>query len=247
MSDKDPAGQGSGEGSKGITQADIDRERAYAQKFKQEAEEFKTKIKVYEGIDPEQYKKDQQELAEARKKAALADPSKFEEEIKRTEATVRQSVQKELDSYKENNAKLSSKIKELQVTERVFGLAASKFNGDTHDDVKEYIRRHGDVDDNGEIIFKDAKGNIMYAEGSTTQPMKAEDFVKWLVKQKPSWAVPTARSGTLQDGESKGGKESYSPEDFANMTPSQIDRLVSQGGEAGAAAAKAFLKSVKLV
>lgn len=233
--------------TKTFTQEDIEREKAHSQRFQQEAKEYKEKLKIFEGVDPEQYKKDLLELSEIRKKGALTDPKKFEEEIKRTEQTVRASVQKELDTYKEQVTGLSTKLKELQVTERVFGVAASKFNGDTHEDVKDYIRRYGDINESGEIVFKDSKGQIMYVEGSTTQPMKADDFVKWLVKQKPSWAVATARAGTVQDGEAKGGKESYNPEDFNNMTPSQIDKLINQGGAAGAAAATAFLKSIKAV
>lgn len=221
-----------------VTQTDLERERAHTQHFKQMADEAIAKAKRFEGIDPDDYKKTKAELDEIKKKAALGDPVKLEEWQKSKEQELRSSIQKEADALREKAEKLERQNKELTVTDRVFAEAAPNIMGDMADFIKQQIRNHGDLNEKGEIVFKDG-GKEMYAPGSTTALMTTAQFVEHLRSKYPSSFKASDKGGTKTAGEKQGaytGKE---------LTRDQISALPDKGKEyfrQNPAAAQRFLQ-----
>lgn len=168
---------------------------------KAEAEDLRRKLDQFKDIDPSSYKAMREDYELMRKQQTGGDPKKIDELVAAKEIEIRSSVQKELDALKGDAQTKAAKLKELQVTEKVFSQAADKFNKDTYDDVKEYIRRFCDIGDDGEIFVKDEKGARRYSPGSTTKYMGVDEFVGWLSDLKPSWAVAEGNSGAKTSGQ----------------------------------------------
>lgn len=104
-----------------------------------------------------------------------------------TEQTIRQSVQKDVDTWKTKAEQAEGKFKERVVIDSAFTVAAGKLHDSAKEDFKTLTRQHGDLDEKGNVIFKDAQGNILYKEGSTTEPLDADGFVQWAIKNKPHY------------------------------------------------------------
>lgn len=187
--------------TKTFTQKDIEIERANAQHYKQLAEEAAAKLKGFEGVDPTDYKKTKAELDEIRKKAALGDPAKLEEWQKNTEAEIAKRVEKRVQEAEARAEKLAKDNKELTVTDRVFAVFAPHVTEDMGDFIKEQIRKYGDLDVNGNIIFKDDAGKVRYAPGSATEFMKVEQFVEHVRAKYPSSFKPTQVGGGKTAGQ----------------------------------------------
>lgn len=112
-----------------------------------------------------------------------------------TEQTIRQSIQKDVDTWKTRAEQAETKFKERVVIDSAFSVAASKLHDTAKDDFKALVRQHGDLDEKGNVVFKDSKGEILYKEGSTTEPLDAEGFVNWTIKQKPHYFTSQTVSG----------------------------------------------------
>lgn len=197
MSDQNGAAATTATG-KTFTQEDIERERAHTQHFKQIADELQAKFK---GIDPDDYSNTKKELEEIRKKAALGNPEEMEKWKVTTESEIRKQVQKELDEANSRASKYEGENKELRVTDKVFAALGTEIMPDMADFIKEQIRRYGDINEKGEIVFKDGSGKPMYAPGSTTQPMGLDHFKLHLRGQFPSAFKASDKGGTKQPGE----------------------------------------------
>lgn len=163
--------------------------------------DLEKKLEQFKDIDPVAFKAIKEDYELMRKQQTGGDPKKIDELVAAKENEIRSTVQKALDALKQENEGYKGKLKELQVTDSVFSKAAAKFNADCHEDVKAYIRKYGDVSDDGTVIFKDDKGAPRYAPGSTTKLMDATEFVGWLAEQKPSWAVPDGKAGAKTAGQ----------------------------------------------
>lgn len=227
------------EAPKTIPVEDFEKEVEKRRKFQAEAEDFR---KRFDGVDLERLKASHEELAILKKQGAVGDEKKIDELLQSREAEIRKQVQKDIDESKGTISKLQAENKELKVVDRVFALAASKFNDDCHDDVKAYIRKYGDLDDGGEIVFKDDTGKPRYVPGSTTQVMRGQEFIDWLSGTKQSWAKPTTVSGTKENGtKTKGSNgQPITAAQFAQMdSAQQVNEAINKGG---AEAAKEFLK-----
>lgn len=201
-------------GEKTYSQKDIEAERAHAQHFKAQLEEVQNK---YKGIDPDDYSKTKAELAEIRKKAALGNPEEMEKWKATTEAEIRKQVQKDLDAANSKAEALSKQNKELTVTDRVFAAAAPNVMPDMSEFIKDQIRRHGDLNEKGEIVFKDASGKEMYAPGSTTQLMNTQQFVEHLKNTFPSSFKASEKSGAKQGGERTSVSSPTKPTSMAEL------------------------------
>jgi hypothetical protein len=186
---------------KAITIKDLEVERGYAQAEKDLRLEAEKKLKAFEGIDPEDYKKTKTELEEVRKKKALASPEELEAWKGETEASIRKQVQKDLDEAKAKADKFAQQNKELTVTDRVFAAVAPAVMPDMADFIKSQIRAHGDMNEKGELVFKDANGQPMYAPGSTTQLMNTDQFAQHLRGKFPSSFAAQDKGGVKQPGE----------------------------------------------
>lgn len=187
------------------------------------ATDLEKKLERFKDIDPDAFKAMKEDYDNLRRERAAKSPEEqkaYEQEIQKE---VRGSVQKEIDGLASENTSLKSKLKELTVTDKIFSQAAGRFNSDTHDDVKDYIRRFCDISDDGELIIKDEKGSRRYAPGSTTKFMDSSGFVDWLAETKPSWALPDGKGG----GKTPGQKTSATP--GRELSWSEVGQLPDKG------------------
>jgi len=177
--------------------------------------------------DPESVSARLAELELLKKEKAGGNKEEWEKLFTTKESEIRSESQKAIDAALAQAKEAKGKLRELTLVDKVFGLAANKFNDDTHSDIKNYIRQYCDINEQGEILVKDDKGEIRYREGKPSEKMDANDFVNWLANQKPSWAKPTTKSGQgLGNNLSTNGNHSQiTAEQFANMTEAQQDAL----------------------
>lgn len=189
-------------------------ERAEYEKLQSKYDQIRAQVedmtRKFSGIDPEKAKADAAALLQLQKEGAGGDPKKIEALLSQREIDIRKEVSKEIDLYKSKAEQLGSRVKELEVTDKVFAVAASRFNSDTHDDVKAKIRQFCDLSDDGQIIVKDDKGKPRYSKKNPSSLMTAEEFADWLVEERPSWAKPTMTSGTKDPGHKVSGGQGKS-------------------------------------
>jgi hypothetical protein len=181
--------------------SDVEHLTKQMQTWQARATDYEKKLERYKDIDPDAVKAMREDYEIMRKEAASKDPKKFDEWATSKETEIRGAVQKELDGARATAEQARKELIELKVVDRVFALAAGKFNEDTHEDVKRYVRERCALDDSGEIVVKGTDGKPLYAKGSTTKLMGAQDFVSWLVEQKPSWAKAEGVSGVRDPGQ----------------------------------------------
>lgn len=126
---------------------------------------------------------------------AKENPDKMKEWKTTTETKIRSAVQQELDGYKSKAETSEKKYKEYVIVDKAFSAAADKLVKAAHDDFKSLARQCGDFDDKGNLVFKNEKGEILYKEGSATEPLDEQGFVDWSMKQKPHYFASTTVSG----------------------------------------------------
>ena len=117
-----------------------------------------------------------------------------------TEQTIRQSIQKDVDTWKTKAEQAESKYKERVIIDAAFTVASGKLHDAAKEDFKALARQHGDLDDNGNVVFKDAQGKVLYKEGSATEPLDAVGFVSWAVKNKPHYFASQTVNGDRDSG-----------------------------------------------
>lgn len=165
---------------------------------------------------------------EAMKKTkAIKNPEELDSWYGDKEKEIRGTVQKDVDTYKTKAEQAESRLKELTLVDAVFGVAASKINSEAQEDVKDNIRKHGDIVD-GKPVFKDAEGKILYKPGSTTEPLDSAGFVDWLKTKKPYFFKSEIVKGERDSGDkgavSHDGKE-ITPQMYLEMSDSEHRKL----------------------
>lgn len=210
--------QGTG---KTYTEADFNAQVERARNFEAKLTDTEKRLNEFKDVDPQAYKaiKEELNILKADKAASSKDPKAIEEEVKRREGEIRNGVQSELDRLSTELNTLRGRNKELEVVDKVFQSASGTFIDQAHDDVRDYIRRFCDKDEQGNIIVKDADGKPLYAKGSTTKLMGPTEFVEWLADKKPHWAKAKSKAGFEEKGTTTNGHSSgITPEKLLSMS-----------------------------
>lgn len=197
-----------GDNTKTVSAEDFEKLQAKYDRTLGELTDVKKTLDQFKGIDIAKLKADSEALTQLEKEVASTSPDKLKEWKDKEKQKLRDEVAKELKEAKELTEKLSKENRKLKITDKVFAAIAPKFNEDVHDDLKEYAERYGDLDDQGNIIFKDAQGNPRFKNGN--EPFTIEDFGAELVQKKPSWAKASFTGGTHQNGATTKGGTDYS-------------------------------------
>lgn len=214
----------SGEGQ--VSKQDYEREVQRARNMEAQLKEFE---KRFEGIDPEEAKANRQALKDLEAQQA-GDPKKIEQIVEAARNEERNRLGKQIEDLKSERDSAFAKVKEFTIVDKVFKSAATKFVPGAHEDVKDWIRRYCDLGENGQVVVKGPDGTPLFSKKNGAQPMAPEEFVEWMVEQRPHWAAPTTQSGTMRNGEvSTNGKHSALPTatDFATMSPAEQQRVLS--------------------
>ena len=171
--------------------------RDAAAKKDREAKELRTQFaefqKRFEGVDPDEFRKSQEERARLERELVAKDPQKLEEHFEKKRLKDREEFTGKLDAVSQENAKLKQQVKTLAVTDRVMTDIAGIFNDDVLDVIKGLVEQAADRDDDGTIFFKDENGDPIYVGARL---MTAKEFGQQLADKRPSLAKPVGSSGT---------------------------------------------------
>ena len=200
-----------------VDKAEFDKLQSKYDNVRAQVEDLTRRFK---GIDPDKVKADEAALLQLQKEGAGGDQKKIDELLAAREAALRKDLAGEIDSHKTRAANAEKALKELTVTDKVFTLGASRFVDQAADDFKGWVRQYGDLNDDGQIVFKDENGKVRYSPKNPSALMSADEFIDWVIEKKPHWAKPTQPSGTKEPG------QKVAPSQWSNIkTLEDINRL----------------------
>jgi len=185
--------------------------KAEYEKVLEKARNLEAKVvdfeKRYKGIDPEAARAHKQELELLRNEVVSksGDPKSIEERIKAAKDELKNEYAKERETLEGALKSKDQKLKELQVDSVVFGTAAGQFVSGFHDDLKRYIREQCDLDSDGNIVIKDARGEVRLSASNKTKPMSVEEFIDELKANKPFAVIDKSLNGGKTPGEKIAG------------------------------------------
>jgi len=209
-----------------VTKAEYE---ALQEKFRKEQAKAVDYERRFKGVDLDALKAAKEERDILARQSASGDPDKVKAEIDKAVSETRKQLQKELEENENTLKAIKAENKELKVVDRVFAEAASKFIDKSHVDLKRVIRESGDLDDNGNIVFRDDKGEKLYSKKKPSEPMGVAEFIEGLLDEKPHWAVDFSVSGAKQTGEKRtGGAKITSLSQLNGLTPEKQREVMSQ-------------------
>jgi len=183
---------------KTFTIKDIEAERAHVQHERELRTDLEKKLSVFKDIDPEAYKAMQTQLSELKNKAATGSEDKIAERIKEEREAEAARAQKVIDDL---TAKLNGKETELKserVTKAILQKAADAFGKDTLELLTPIFEKDGDFED-GQVVFKDAKGKLRYSEKDPRKPLSVDEYIEEMRQKYPTAAVSHAKGGSRGD------------------------------------------------
>lgn len=210
---------------KTFTAEDIERERAHAQHFKAQLDEIKGRLKLFDGIDPEEVGRLRSEVDSFKKKGAVGDEKAIDALITEKESEIRRSVQKQLDELAEQRDTAARQLKELRVVDRALAECGAKFVPQAQDDFRRVVRDCCDLGDDGQVVIRDQNGKVRMSPKNITAPMSLSEFAEEVATQKPHWAASSFQGGAHHPAEkikSNGGAPA--------LTLAEINRLPDPKG-----------------
>lgn len=200
-----------------VSKADYDKAIERARRFEGQVTDLQKTVERFSGIDPDDYKETKRLFEEMRTKNSGGDPKQIEAIVESRVAEIRKQIQKDIDALSQERDKYKSQNKELTVVGKVLELAAPKASGDALPLIERLVRESCDLDADGNIYAKGPDGKPLYAHGSTTKLMGAEDFVSHIFEKHPSLAKSEARGGTMQPGQKTKPTNGNHPVSYADL------------------------------
>lgn len=164
---------------------------------------LKEQLSKYDGIDIQEYLAIKAQNEKLAADLAKKSPEAMEEFASRKIAEEKRRYEMELkkadERYHEVNKTvqtMASRLKTLEVTDRVMAVIGKNFNTDVHEFIKSKVEASCDKDEDGNLYVKDADGNVVYSKVRRGEPMKLEEFGEMLAEQYPSLARSNAVNGT---------------------------------------------------
>lgn len=188
--------------------------------------DLEKKLEEFSGIDLVGLKADREALRNLEKERAQGSGKQEDLDalIAAREKAVRDELQPNLEKYENDLKSANSKIRELTIVDKGFSKISSQFNDDTHDFIKDLVRKNVDLDEEGNFIVKDKDGKVRYSQGSANKPMSLDEYGAELAQKHPSFAKPTTTSGGRQNGTQTSGG-STDVQRYLRMTPEQRRQL----------------------
>lgn len=217
-----------------VPAADFAKEKAKNDKLFGELttvkKDFEKFTAIYKDIDPDEWKSLRGKLEEAERKAAEKDPAKMEELVEKKLNKHRSEWETKEKTLTEKLAKLEEENYSLTVTDKVMTEIGGMFNSDASKFIKMEIKARCAKDEDGNIVVKDAQGDVVY-KGS--RPMTPKEFGELLADEYPSLAKATGSAGgkDATPGQKTGGNRgNKDPQTFAELNAMQdpkgtLDRL----------------------
>lgn len=233
---------------KSYTQAEVDAmitsERDKTQTWMAKATDFE---KRYNGIDPEEARANKEALERVKKDKAVGDPKEIDRLINEKEAELREKIFKpELEKRDGQIGKLQSELRELRVVETAFGKVTGKLYDKASDEFKSHIRATCDVDDDGNVIVKDANGKPRYSPKNAAAKMTIDEYIEELVSTKDHWFLNQTASGTHKGGEKFSGTGAEITFEQFNALPDEKQKEILNSKDFPAAKRREFFNRVAL-
>lgn len=200
---------------KPITAEDLERERAHADHFKQQLEEIKTR---YKGFDPDQYRKDQEELAALKRQSTGGDEKKINELIENEKKQIESRFSTKIQELESELNNTKSEFKREKVTKTIVSTLTGKVKSDSVRLLEPVIERDCDWQD-GNLVIKDSNGKPRYSKTNPSQLMTPDEYVTELQSTFPSCFEATSKSGAKNGYERVNGSSTQitSMDDFKRM------------------------------
>lgn len=158
-----------------------------------ENEEYKKKLALFDGIDPDEARKTK-EIALKMKKKELIEAGEFEKLIEAQLAPIKQAYDTKFAKMEADNAKLTEDKKKLLVDNHISTLAAK--HGVVPSAIRNVTldaRETFSVNDKNEMVALAEDGTIK--RDSNGDPITPETWFKLLPKQSPHYFAPSSGGG----------------------------------------------------
>lgn len=215
-----------------VAKADYDKALERAQRFEAKVTDLEKTFAKYKDIDPTEYKANKEALARLEQERAASKPEEIERLITKAKEETRKELGRKVEEYEGTIQKLTAQNHELMVVDRVFSAASSELNDDMHDIFKDMARRACGLDDEGNIIVKDSKGEIRYSPKNPSLKMTHQELIEELRSTKASMFKSTFKSGAKGDGtkSSSGGgvDRKYTAAELQSMDPMKAKEIMDK-------------------
>lgn len=207
-------------------QQELQRITERAQRFEGKFTDLEKQFEKFQGVNLDELRANNEAYQRLQKEKATGSASEqdFEAVWKDRETSLITQNQQKLEELNSELQKKSSMIHEMTVVDKAMGELASRFRSDTHEFVKDIVRKSCDIDETGQIFIKGADGKAQYINGGS-QRLSVEEFGKQLTEKYPSFAVDNSIAGTRGSGETKNGHTSSGarslPNDFNTYSQEQ--------------------------
>ncbi len=245
MAQEGNAGTAGAGAEKTYTQADLERERAYAQNYQQQLTEANNKLKAFDGVDVETLRQKAARAEELENKAALGDPKKLEERILAAKTEAEAEANKRYGSKLEELEGLSKtqarELHTLRVTNAALAEAAKV--GFAADGMK-FLQREVDARcefQDGKIIVKGDDGKPLYSKANPRELMTLNEWLIDFGAENPCLMDRQTTKGTADGNRPKqgAGLGTVRFPDFGKMSPADAAKWFKENPEG----AKAFAEN----
>lgn len=221
---------------------DIEIERGHAQAEKELRLEAEKRLKAFEGIDPADYAKTKAERDELKNKAAAGSEEAVTARVKEAVEAERVRLEKALADERQAKDALAKDLKTERATKAILQKASGAFGSDTLELLTPIFDRDSDYED-GQVIFKDAKGNKRYSPKDATKPLSVEEYVEEMRNKYPTAATATAGIGGKTDAKKINGVNGIKINSLKDLesTPDKGKAYLAQLGKEDPAALRALM------
>jgi hypothetical protein len=138
------------------------------------------------------------------------------------EQQLRDEFAQKLSTYEEENKQLSTKLKTITVTDKVMNVAGDRLLPDARKFLRMEVEKEADLDETGNIIFKDEQGNTMWSHKRPNEKMNLDEYWEIKASQLPSLFQSSSRSAEPVNG---ANKYQSSPSSNRSYTWAQLERM----------------------
>jgi hypothetical protein len=218
---------------KTYTKAELDKavesERAHAQKFEDEAKEYKAKVDAlsakFKDIDVDKYNNTLKEINDLKKKDAGSDPAKLEALIEAARQEERERLDKTLKEKDDTLKNTSAELKRLKVIAPGAKLASEIFVNGALKYIEKEIEQFCEFDGE-QIIIKDENGKVRFSPTDAKAKMTQAEFLSELAAAN-SDIVKSTYKGTSHTGgeQSSTAIGSLTVDKFIKLSPEERAKL----------------------
>jgi hypothetical protein len=206
---------------KTYSEEDYNKAVTRAQRFEAQMVDLQKQVERFKGVDLDRLKAIEEDYENIKRDKAAGNPEDLKKWKVDFEGRIRSEVQSDIAKRDEELGKLRLENRELRVVDKAIDQLADRFNPDTIPFIKGLVRQHVDVDDTGEFIVKDDKGDVRYVQGQPNQKMGIRHFAEELAAKHPSFARASVPAGGKQAGQKGAPPASLDAQRYLRMTPEQ--------------------------